>query len=91
MRLTRTIFNRFFNIMEVKTPIYLLQPRKFELETVVASNQDGLYEFSESIFHLQGGGQPNDRGWVEVGNDKYEITGGTNERETGRVVDGPFS
>jgi Ser-tRNA(Ala) deacylase AlaX len=51
----------------------------------VVGKAEGFYEFKESIFHLQGGGQPNDRGWVAVGQDKIEIVGGTIERESGRV------
>lgn len=79
MRLAKALRYRF-NIMEVKTPTYLLQPRRYEIETTVVGNQQGMYEFQESIFHLQGGGQPNDKGWVEVGGQMIEIVGGTNER-----------
>lgn len=39
-----------------------------------------MYEFQESIFHLQGGGQPNDKGWLELQGEKIEIVGGVNER-----------
>ena len=66
--------------MELKTPAYLLQPKKYELDTVVASNEEGVYEFQDSIFHLQGGGQPNDRGWISVGEEKYEIASGSVQR-----------
>lgn len=71
--------------MQVKTPIYLLQPKRYELDTTVVSNEQGMLEFQESIFHLQGGGQPNDKGWLEVDGNTIDIVGGTLERETGTV------
>lgn len=72
--------------MQVKAPIYLLQPNRCELDTTVVSNEQGMLEFQESIFHLQGGGQPNDKGWLEVDGNKIDIVGGAIERETGRVT-----
>ena len=57
--------------------MYLLQPRLFELDTEIVAKDENLYEFKESIFHLQGGGQPNDRGWIHLGADAIEIVGGT--------------
>lgn len=69
MRLAKCVLNRFCNIMEVKTPLYLLQPRKYELDTTIVNHEDGTYEFQDSIFHLQGGGQPNDKGWIQLPNE----------------------
>ena len=70
MRITTGLIYRFC-IMELKTPLYLLSPKKYELDTVIAANEGGSYEFQDSIFHLQGGGQPNDRGWIQAGEDKF--------------------
>lgn len=85
MRISTALVYRFSNIMQVKTPVYLLQPKRHELDTVVVTNDQGMVEFQDSIFHLQGGGQPNDKGWLELEGNKIDILGGAIERETGRV------
>jgi len=34
---------------------------------------------------LQGGGQPNDKGWIVAQDKKYDIVGGVVDKETGLV------
>lgn len=50
--------------MELFVPAYLKNTYLFELETKVASINDNMIEFADTIFHPQGGGQPNDKGWI---------------------------
>ena len=50
--------------MDLFVPAYLQNTYLFELNTQVASKKDDLLEFSDTIFHPQGGGQPNDQGWI---------------------------
>lgn len=72
--------------MEVKIPAYLKQSNLYNLETTLANREGDLYEFEDSIFHLQGGGQPNDKGWIVFEDKKFDILGGNIHRESGRVV-----
>ncbi len=50
--------------MDLFVPAYLQNTYLFELKTQVASKKDDLIEFNDTIFHPQGGGQPNDKGWI---------------------------
>ena len=50
--------------MELFVPSYLKNTYLFELQTQVASKKDEMVEFADTIFHPQGGGQPNDKGWI---------------------------
>ena len=50
--------------MELFVPSYLKKTYLFELEAQVASKKDDMVEFTDTIFHPQGGGQPNDKGWI---------------------------
>ena len=69
------LFSRL--IMEVKVPHYLLQPKLYSLNTKLVHRQGELFEFQDWIFHLQGGGQPNDKGWIVYQDNKFDILGGT--------------
>lgn len=69
------IFSRL--IMEVKVPQYLLHPKQYTLNTKLVHRQGDLFEFQDSIFHLQGGGQPNDKGWIVYQEKKFDILGGS--------------
>jgi Ser-tRNA(Ala) deacylase AlaX len=56
---------------------------------VVAIKPDGdgrLLQFNDTIFHPQGGGQPNDVGKILLPNQKeYPILSCINDRDTGKV------
>lgn len=43
---------------------YLKNTYLFKLQTKVLSRDGDLFQFTDTIFHPQGGGQPNDKGWV---------------------------
>lgn len=72
---------------DLKVPVYLAQPHLYEYQTTLANRKDDLYEFDNTIFHLQGGGQPNDKGWLTHGENKFDILGGSVDRETGTVLE----
>lgn len=59
--------------MQVKAPLYLTHPKLTQLHTKLVSKENGLCEFEETIFHLQGGGQPNDKGYILANGIKFEI------------------
>ena len=61
----------------MKVPLYLANPKLYQINTKIASREEGLFEFEDTIFHLQGGGQPNDKGWIKCEGTQYEIIGGT--------------
>ena len=56
----------FTNSMDLFIPSYLKNTYLFELQTKVAAIEEGKVEFEDTIFHPQGGGQPKDKGWVEI-------------------------
>ena len=60
--LRRQLFS--FIKMDLFVPSYLKNTYLFELQTQVASKRDDMVEFTDTIFHPQGGGQPNDKGWI---------------------------
>jgi Ser-tRNA(Ala) deacylase AlaX len=72
--------------MEAKVPLYLAQPKLYQLNTKLVHKEGDLFEFEDTIFHLQGGGQPNDKGWIIFENNKFEIVGGVIDKETGTVI-----
>lgn len=74
-----------FSIMQLKVPLYLAHPKLYHLNTKLIHRQGDLYEFADTIFHLQGGGQPNDQGYIISGDNKFDITGGVIDKETGTV------
>jgi Ser-tRNA(Ala) deacylase AlaX len=75
----RFLLSQLF-IMEVKIPAYLKNSKLYELPTTLVNKEGDMFEFEDSIFHLQGGGQPNDKGWISFDEKKYEILGGASER-----------
>lgn len=42
--------------------------------------------FEDTIFHPQGGGQPKDKGYIVLGESKYQITNAVADKETGKVA-----
>ena len=56
----------FTNCMDLFIPSYLKNTYLFELQTKVAAIEEGKVEFEDTVFHPQGGGQPKDKGWVEI-------------------------
>lgn len=71
--------------MQLKAPLYLTQPTRYQLETRLLSREGDLFEFEETIFHLQGGGQPDDKGCILFQENKLDILGGVVDKETGTV------
>ncbi len=70
-------FKRFFISfikMDLFVPSYLRNTYQYELETQIINKKDGFVQFNDTIFHPQGGGQPNDKGWVEFFKDGSMIT-----------------
>jgi Ser-tRNA(Ala) deacylase AlaX len=53
--------------MELKVPLYLNNPKLYQINTKIIHKEGDLFEFEDTIFHLQGGGQPNDKGWIISG------------------------
>lgn len=72
--------------MEIKAPLYLTQPNLYNLNTRLVGRTGDLFEFEDTIFHLQGGGQPDDKGYILFQENKLDILGGTIEKETGTVL-----
>ena len=64
-------------------PLFLMNPKLYSLDTIVLDKKDNNYLFDQTIFHLQGGGQPNDKGWIVLGEEKIDIVGGVVDKETG--------
>jgi hypothetical protein len=83
--LIRSIKYLFSTGMQPKVPLYLLHPKLYHLNTKIVHREGDHVEFEDTIFHLQGGGQPNDKGWILAGENKFDIVGGTVDRETGTV------
>jgi Ser-tRNA(Ala) deacylase AlaX len=54
-------------LMELKVPLYLNNPKLYQINTKIIHKEGDLFEFEDTIFHLQGGGQPNDKGWIISG------------------------
>lgn len=52
--------------LQPKPPLYLTHPKLYSLTTTLLRKEADLLEFQDTIFHLQGGGQPNDRGWIQL-------------------------
>lgn len=73
-------------MMQVKAPLYLTHPKLDHLLTKIVSRDNGLCEFEQTIFHLQGGGQPNDKGYILANGLKFEIEGGAVDKESGTVL-----
>ena len=71
--------------MDIFVPAYLQNTYLYQLQTHVSAISEGKVLFADTVFHPQGGGQPNDKGWVEVAGVKRVITGATSNRETGEV------
>ena len=61
------ILKRYFSTMELFVPSYLKNTYQYELETSIASVKDNQVEFTDTIFHPQGGGQPDDKGSFFIG------------------------
>ena len=53
--------------MELFVPSYLKNTYNYQLETTVAGFKDDMVEFADTIFHPQGGGQPDDKGVIIFG------------------------
>ena len=70
---------------ELFVPTYLKDTYIFHLKTKVADIKDGQIVFEDTIFHPQGGGQPNDKGHVIVKEIKREILSASSDKETGKV------
>lgn len=52
---------------ELFVPSYLKNTHLYSLKTKVSGIKDGnKVMFEDTIFHPQGGGQPKDKGWIEV-------------------------
>lgn len=66
--------------IEYLIPAFLRSTHLYSLQTKVIFKEKNVFEFADSIFHPQGGGQPNDKGWVIKGEDKFDILKGTMNR-----------
>lgn len=83
-----TLLNRFTTIgmqAELFVPTYLKNTYQFQLNTKIARIQDNKVLFEDTIFHPQGGGQPKDKGWVEVEGKKREIVNAVPNKDNGEV------
>ncbi len=77
--------------MQPKFPLYLTSPKLYQLTTKLVHKEADLFEFADTIFHLQGGGQPNDKGWIVFQNHKFDVLGGAIDKESGSVTINEFS
>ena len=63
--------------MIIKDLMYLKDPHTYQSYAEImgkGSDDKGLYLiFDRSVFYPQGGGQPADQGWVDVGAKEYSI------------------
>lgn len=49
-------------------PSYLKNTYQFDLQTKISKIENNKILFSDTIFHPQGGGQPKDKGYFQIGN-----------------------
>ena len=66
-------------------PTYLKDTYIYQLQTKIAEVNESKVVFEDTVFHPQGGGQPNDKGFMVVNGHKYEITAAAADKETGKV------
>ena len=67
--------------------MYLKDTYRYSLQTKVKNiSSDKMIEFEDTIFHPQGGGQPQDKGFILYNNKKYSIVKAQIDRPTGKVT-----